>query len=61
MDVRLGGDLLVYVGLGRDLHVLVGHDLGRGHGGGQRGEEHLRGEGVNPNLAYFSYVFSSPR
>ena len=41
MDVRLGGDLLVDVGLGRDLHVLVRDDLGGGGGGGSQADEDL--------------------
>ena len=41
VDVRLGGDLLVDVGLGRDLHVLVGDDLGGGGGGGSQADEDL--------------------
>ena len=41
VDVRLGGDLLVDVGLGRDLHVLVRDDLGGGGGGGSQADEDL--------------------
>ena len=42
MDVRLSWDLLMDVGLGRDLLVDVWNNLWGSHGGGDHSEEHLQ-------------------
>ena len=57
VDVRLGGDLLVDVGLGRDLDVLVRDDLGGGGGGGSQADEDLATRQQSARCVVYSVVW----